>query len=95
MSEVLATEGAVTAVDNAQEALRIADGETFDLVVSDIGMPGMDGLQLIAELRRRERSARWPAIAVTGFGQAERRRARRRPASTTTSPSRCRSWASA
>jgi two-component system CheB/CheR fusion protein len=70
LSEVLDTQGAhVTAVDNAKEALRLADTGTFDLVVSDIGMPEVDGLQMIAELRRRERSARWPAIAVSGFGQ--------------------------
>jgi CheY-like chemotaxis protein len=70
LSKVLATQGAiVTAVDNAREALRLADEDTFDPVISDIGMPEMDGLQMIAELRRRERSARWPAIAVSGFGQ--------------------------
>lgn len=74
LSEVLGTQGAlVTAVDNAREALRLADNDTFDLVISDIGMPGMDGLQMIQELRRRERSARWPAVAVSGFGQASDR----------------------
>jgi two-component system CheB/CheR fusion protein len=31
----------------------------------------MDGLQLITELRRRSHSARWPAIAVTGFGRPD------------------------
>jgi CheY-like chemotaxis protein len=39
----------------------------FDLIIADIAMPEMDGLQLLAELRRRPHSARWPAIAVTGF----------------------------
>jgi len=72
----LATCTAVDVVDILRKrrtpvsALRVAEAETFQLVVSDIGMPGMDGLQLIAELRRRERSARWPAIAISGFGQA-------------------------
>jgi CheY-like chemotaxis protein len=42
-------------------ALQAAAGQAFDLVVSDIAMPGMDGLQLAAALRRRPRSAHWPA----------------------------------
>jgi len=70
LREVLITEGALVAVaSSGREALEKAAAETFDLVISDIAMPGMDGLQLIAELRRRPHSAHWPAIAVTGFGR--------------------------
>jgi two-component system CheB/CheR fusion protein len=66
----------VTPASSAAQALQKAAQEDFDLLVSDIAMPGMDGLQLIAELRRRPRSARWPAIAVTGFsGAADGKRA--------------------
>jgi two-component system CheB/CheR fusion protein len=72
LRELLTTEGAlVTVAPSAREALGHADAAMFDLVISDIAMPGMDGLQLIAELRRRPRSARWPAIAVTGFGRPD------------------------
>lgn len=72
MRDVLTTEGAVvTAASGARQALEQADVATFDLVISDIAMPGMDGLQLIAELRRKPRSARWPAISVSGFGRPE------------------------
>jgi two-component system CheB/CheR fusion protein len=60
----------VTPASSAAVALQKAAEDDFDLLVSDIAMPGMDGLQLIAELRRRPRSARWPAIAVTGFAGA-------------------------
>jgi two-component system CheB/CheR fusion protein len=70
MCELLKTEGAaVTAASSAQDALRHAESGDFDLVISDIAMPDMDGLQLLSELRRRPRSAGWPAIAVTGFGR--------------------------
>ncbi len=37
---------------SAAEALLVADRESFDIVISDIAMPEMDGLQLIRELRR-------------------------------------------
>jgi two-component system CheB/CheR fusion protein len=67
----------VTPASSAAAALQAAAEKDFDLLVSDIAMPEMDGLQLIAELRRRPRSAHWPAIAVTGFaGAADGQRAR-------------------
>jgi two-component system CheB/CheR fusion protein len=72
LCEVLKTEGAVVRVaSNAHDALAQADAGDFDLVISDVAMPGMDGLQMIAELRRRPHSAHWPAIAVTGFGRPD------------------------
>ncbi|WP_308812399.1 ATP-binding protein [Variovorax sp. WS11] len=72
LSELLGSEGAeVTAATSAYAALEEAKGGDFDLLVSDIGMPGMDGLELITQLRRLPRAARWPAIAVSGFGRPE------------------------
>ncbi|WP_232315521.1 CheR family methyltransferase [Aquincola tertiaricarbonis] len=70
LAELLRMEGAeVAAAMSAPQALALAESQDFDLVVSDIAMPGMDGHQLVRELRRRERSRSWPAIAVTGFGR--------------------------
>lgn len=55
------------AVDEALDLLR---QRGFDLLVSDIGMPGRDGYELIREVRRREGSgARLPAIALTAFSR--------------------------
>ncbi len=42
---------AVTTAADAQEALRILIGEQFDLTFLDLKMPGMDGTQLLPEMR--------------------------------------------
>ncbi|MEO7600319.1 MAG: response regulator [Opitutus sp.] len=47
-----------------QEALRKLSAERFDLVVTDIVMPEMDGIELIGELRRRYPEIR--VIAMSG-----------------------------
>ncbi len=52
LSRVLAREGYETStVGSGAEALRLVATERFDLVVTDIKMPEMDGLQLLAELK--------------------------------------------
>jgi CheY-like chemotaxis protein/anti-sigma regulatory factor (Ser/Thr protein kinase) len=47
------------------EALAAWEAEPFDLLLLDVQMPGMDGLDLAAEIRRRERGQRTPIIAFT------------------------------
>jgi CheY-like chemotaxis protein len=61
--------------DSAEDALeRLADGIDPQLIVilSDINMPGMDGLALLREIR--ERWPEYPVIMVTAYGDEERRR---------------------
>jgi PAS domain S-box-containing protein len=53
--------------DSAVEALEVAGRERFDLVISDIAMPSMDGLELIRDLRKKEGLGAIPAIALTGY----------------------------
>jgi NtrC-family two-component system response regulator AlgB len=43
----------VVLAENGAQALRHADTESFDLVLTDVRMAGMDGLSLLRELRRR------------------------------------------
>ncbi len=65
---LLELEGAeVVVADNGTAALRLATTSRFDLILSDIGMPGMDGYELIARLRAHPSSAAIPAFALSGF----------------------------
>lgn len=66
---VLESAGAVlTAVSSAEEALEMLQSQRFDVVVSDIGMPVMDGYELVQELRKMNSEvASIPAIALTAY----------------------------
>jgi len=74
MQTVLAQRGAqVTAASSAAEALAHVDRETPDVLLSDIGMPGMDGYALIRELRERPAARDIPAAALTAYAHADDR----------------------
>ena len=61
----------VTSANSAKAALEHAGKESFDLLISDVGMPHMDGYQLVEELRNRPETVTLPAIALTGHGRSE------------------------
>ena len=50
---------------NGEEALRRVQGEHFDIVISDIRMPGMDGIRLLEELKKIQPSL--VVIMITGY----------------------------
>ncbi len=52
----------------AAEALEVARDWPFDLLVSDIGLPDLSGLELLPRLRAMRQA---PAIALTGFGMEQ------------------------
>jgi two-component system chemotaxis sensor kinase CheA len=55
----------VTAVESAREALKLRDaGRRFDVVISDIEMPVMDGLAFVAALRADPRWKDTPCVAL-------------------------------
>jgi PAS domain S-box-containing protein len=60
----------VTAVRDGWSALTALDGRSFDIVVSDIGMPEMDGYTLMRRIRSSLGSD-VPAIALTAFARAD------------------------
>jgi two-component system CheB/CheR fusion protein len=71
-SALLRLEGAdVTAVASAPDALAALDAERFDVVLSDVAMPGMDGYELVTRLRAHPSASTTPAIALTGFGRSQ------------------------
>ena len=77
LASVLSSAHAIVEIAaNAQEALTLFEGIRPDLIISDIGMPEMDGYELIAELRRRERAANrasTPAVALTAYARVQDR----------------------
>jgi len=58
---------------SAIDALALAEAKRFDLVVSDIAMPEMDGYSLAKALRSRTEYERVPLVAVTGFDEYDDR----------------------
>lgn len=49
---------------SGSEALRLATSGEFDLLILDLGLPAMDGIEVIEALHRRE--VRIPVVVVTG-----------------------------
>ena len=58
-------------VPTAQRALDLLDEEQFDLVVSDVVMPEMSGVELLYELRKRRPDM--PVILMTGGSEEPER----------------------
>jgi PAS domain S-box-containing protein len=50
-----------------EEALGVAESGRFDIIVSDIGLPRIDGYELIARLRELPHLREVPALALTGY----------------------------
>ncbi|QEL19122.1 ATP-binding response regulator [Limnoglobus roseus] len=70
LERILAAEGyRVLHAHNAADALAAVRAEVPDAVISDIHMPGMDGLELVAALREEVPSV--PVLVMTEFGSEE------------------------
>ena len=64
--EILEADGHdVTGAESAERALSLLDDD-FDLIVSDVVMPGLSGLELLETVRLRRASL--PVVLVTGAG---------------------------
>ena len=64
----------VRVAHDGANALDLAPGYRPDVVILDIGMPGMDGYEVARRLRQRPEVGGAFLVAVTGFGQEEDRR---------------------
>jgi signal transduction histidine kinase/CheY-like chemotaxis protein len=63
----------VTVAASGPEAVKAAAATHPDIVLCDIGLPGMDGFAVAGELRRNPDTAKARLIAVTGYGRDEDR----------------------
>jgi CheY-like chemotaxis protein len=63
----------VTPCESGDAALIAAQSAKFDLIISDIGMPEMDGYELIARLRQLPQLKSVPGIALSGYAAEQDR----------------------
>jgi len=65
----------VITAGSADEALLLLEQQRVDVLLSDIGMPEVDGYEFLRRLRalERERGGRVPAVALTAFARSEDR----------------------
>jgi CheY-like chemotaxis protein len=63
----------VSTASSAHEAIALAREHRFDMVISDIGMPGMNGYELAKALRSLPDYQTVPMVAVTGYSMFDDR----------------------
>ena len=63
----------VIATKSAREALAQASQEIPEIIISDIGMPDIDGYELLAQLRCLPGMEKVPAVAISGYAMEEDR----------------------
>ncbi len=76
LREILADEGHdVDVAENGKQGLDMAQNKAYDLIYSDIKMPEMDGLELLAAIKNQHtddfESADCPVVMITGHGDVE------------------------
>jgi DNA-binding NtrC family response regulator len=70
LSIVLRKEGfEVTAVSNGRDALERVKAENFDVIITDIKMPGMDGIQLLNHIKKHDPSL--PVVIMTAYASQQ------------------------
>lgn len=75
IAQILASSGAsVSLAPGAREALGRIEAVRPDVLISDVGMPGMDGYEFLREVRRMHPARELPAAALTAFARAEDRK---------------------
>ncbi|MBN8506457.1 MAG: response regulator [Burkholderiales bacterium] len=63
----------VASAADGREALQLAEGGDFDIVLSDMRMPVLDGPGLREALTKRPQSSNWPVVAVTASSLLDNR----------------------
>jgi len=71
LSAFLSEEGYETlTADNAQDALEIVESTDLDLVLTDMKMPSMDGIELLRRIK--EKAPDLPVVMMTAYGTVEK-----------------------
>jgi signal transduction histidine kinase/DNA-binding response OmpR family regulator/HPt (histidine-containing phosphotransfer) domain-containing protein len=72
VKEMLENEGLVViAVNGGEQAIEKVDQQTFDAVLMDLQMPGMDGYETCVKIRRNPKHQNLPIIALSGHAMSE------------------------
>ena len=72
LREILADEGyEVEVAENGKQGLEMAQTKAYDLIFSDIKMPEMDGMEVLAALKNADEPADCPVVMITGHGDVE------------------------
>ena len=60
---------------DGQQGLQLAKSEQFDVIVSDVNMPVMDGIAMITEIRKLPQYRRTPILMLTTESSADKKMA--------------------
>lgn len=76
LSLILKSEGyeVLTAADG-ECAAALATGERFDLIITDISMPRLNGIEMTRKIRHNKEIASTPILAITAYGELTAERA--------------------
>lgn len=61
----------VSIAADGEEALAMVGQTTFDLILLDVMMPKLDGIQVLTKVKSDEKSKGTPVIMLTNFGQED------------------------
>lgn len=67
--ELLSEDYLCQTADSAEKALARLDADTYDVVLTDISMPGLSGLELLGHIRQKYSDT--PVIMISGIGDQE------------------------
>ena len=74
--ELLSQEHRCQTAETAEEALARLEAESYDVVLTDISMPGLSGLELLGHVRQKYPQT--PVIIISGIGDQEHARGLKR-----------------
>ena len=64
----------VDTAEDGVDALKVVEGKNYDVIITDINMPNMDGLELISELRKIDNFKYTPILVLTTEGGDDKKK---------------------